>query len=309
MTRQLLTPTALERVRQAIADDDLARLKAEAFDRLLERHPEASSGLYHSTLVRVGGRHLRDGRNCQDYALSRSCSQGTVIAVSDGASNYRDEFGCRTPSFNEAGAILITELAVATAIEGLQASLAPDAIRDLVAVQLHSCLRNLWDVLGRFAGQRTLGATLLLGIVTDDCTRLYVSGDGSWGIHVPAGSDMSSLVGDSLILSERPGLTCVRGTAHTPELSGLASLAARHGSDAVVRALPLALGIDVPVAGAWLATDGLVDEPEAAGLLHSTPTRLKSVVDAALRRAESSDDLAIAWASEPFPTSSEVYDV
>lgn len=254
--------------------------------------------LYHSSLIRQGGSHRADGRNCQDYAVTAECEQGTVLVVTDGASRYHDEQGFKVPSFNEAAAVLVGELAARAAIEGLRSTKFPDAIRDLVAHLLHASLAPLWSTLGEVRGRRILGCTLLLGIVTESWTRIYVSGDGSWGVHLAPDVNTDSLVGKGLVVAERGGIVSARGTLHTPKLGAIASMEARTSPEAVIEALPLALAVDAPVLGAWVSTDGLRDEPAVQRLIQAKPLVSSTVLREALEAPAHGDDLALAWASD-----------
>jgi hypothetical protein len=258
------------------------------------------SDRYVNTLVVPGASHLRDGRNCQDYATTASCNEGTVIVVSDGASNYRDDRGHKNASHNEAGAILVGELAQAAALEGLRAKLSPDAIADLVALRIHTGLHPLWALMeGR--GLLALGATMVLGLVTDHYTRIWLSGDGAFGVYLSQAASLDSLTGTSLIDTQRAGLVSICRSHHTPHLERTVTTAARRSVEDVRRTMTLALGIDQPVIGAWVASDGLADEPVVQRMVQAAPQTSRGRLADALTRPPQSDDLAVAWVCDRFP--------
>jgi hypothetical protein len=264
--------------------------------------------LYHSHLISIGDRHLRRGRNCQDHALARAVSAGAVFCVADGASNYEDDRGATVPSHNEAGAIIVAEVAVTAALAGVAAGLDGDAVHQLVCTELAASLRHLWRILGS-RGQGVLGTTLLLGVVTPEWSRIWASGDGEWGLYLPRRANLGNLRGPNLLDTQfSDGTTSVRGGCHTPRLKGTAACAARKGGDAVAEAFPVALAFDGPVLGGWIATDGLRDEPELQAQLRRTPPRDKTALEAVLRRPSHCDDLGIAWAVTPCDFNDEVFD-
>jgi hypothetical protein len=248
-----------------------------------------------AALVDVGGSHIAHRFNCQDHAVVASCAQGVVLCVADGVSVVGGEL-----SKAEAGAWAGAELATRGALEALQRGVEPSGVRLEVANYLARGLGPITQLLGVKA-QVGLSSTLLIMVVTPRWTCAWGSGDGFWGVTLPAEIEPSKAhpanrqlrhegrcpVGPHAAFAEW------YGSRHSTILSQLATTSAGEGVDAVLAQLePLLVVEDGPVIAAYVATDGLRHEPAAGQLLGQPGADWRP----ALTRPANADDLGVAWA-------------
>lgn len=256
------------------------------------------SALYYSrAIVHMGERHRAKALAGQDHAVSLACDEGIVLAVADGVSIVGDRH-----SRAEAGAWLIAELAAAGALAALQrGELEPGAVKVEAATAIAAGLWPLWRVLGDRA-PFGLTSTVLLMVVTPKWTHAWASGDGCWGIVLPA-SSRERVTGDSLTARALGDHIWVGGERHVDCLRRLASTAPARRDDevaarmAVLDQLRPVLSCGAPVLGAYVATDGLRHEPRLAEALRA-PARTPSEIHDSITRPGGCDDLGVALAAE-----------
>jgi hypothetical protein len=252
---------------------------------------------YSRAIVRMGERHRAHALPGQDHAVSIAVDEGIVLAVADGVSLVSGEH-----SRAEAGAWLVAELAAAGAVAALQrGETEPGAVKVAAATAIAAGLWPIWHILGNRA-QVGLTSTLLLMVVTPQWTHGWASGDGCWGVVLPANS-RERITGDNLTGEVGHKYTWIGGERHAARLGHLASTApARRGNElaareAVIDQLRSVLSCGAPVLGAYVATDGLRHEPALASLLHA-PANSPEQLLGSITRPEGCDDLGLALAAE-----------
>jgi hypothetical protein len=262
---------------------------------------------YHRAIVRMGESHRAAALSGQDHAVALACDEGIVLAVADGVSIVGGEH-----SRAEAGAWIIAELAAAGALAALKrGSVEPAAVKVEAATAIAAGLWPLWRTLGTRA-KAGLVSTLVLMVVTPRWTHAWASGDGYWGIVLPAGSARHErVVGESLAAKLMGGHQWIGGARHVSHLGLLASTAPARRDDevsarlAVLDQLRAVLSCSAPVLGAYVATDGLRHEKQLAELLLS-PANSPESIFGAIQRPADCDDLGVALAAERFPGMVEV---
>lgn len=259
-----------------------------------------SRHFYASRLVSTGGKHRAGGLPGQDHAVAVDCDQGAVLVVADGVSRINGDW-----SRAEIGAYLAAHLAARAAVDALAQGLEPGAIKGQIGAALYHGLRGLWTELPDAASMSALISTLLVAVVTGDTTLVWVSGDGAWGLCVPRDTEVRRGDLPSAVEWDVRQTSCghgriVRGQTHTQRMGRTAVTESRRSPEHAAAQLHLVLAAQGPTVGAWVATDGLADEPRLAGAL-DLPIRSREVLDAALQRPPMGDDVAIAWAAERFP--------
>jgi hypothetical protein len=269
-------------------------------------HPAASrldmsQAFAHGSIVRVGEKQAERRLSGQDHAVARAGVRGLALAVADGASTRPGPGGTRVFTRNEVGAWLVAELAADAIASALDRGVDdPDRLRRAAAAAIVSGMRPIWAQLGPGA-QVALSSTLVLAAVTPAFTIAWLSGDGCWGaIAVPERLSATPRVegmDEADVEVHGDGLS-LRGGRHSAVLPhDVASRQARLDLDAVVASLEVAMWVPGPVVAAWVATDGLLDEPAAMERLRH-PVRRRDHLDALLVRPEGCDDLAVAYAAE-----------
>lgn len=257
---------------------------------------------YYASSIRCqGGRHHAEGLNGQDHTAVSRCPQGIVLAVADGVSLITDECGVPVHSRCEVGSWIVAEVAAAAGRKALLDGWDSEDVVDQVAEALVSTLKPIWESLGEKRARHGLATTLLLAVITEECTRIWASGDGYWGILLPESADLETLKGEALIDTVRQGVRSVAGSQHCARLGKLAAYEARHDATRTAAQLRPVLTYWGPIIGAHIATDGLRDEPEVLAMARQTALRSKPAIEVALRRDARSDDLGLAWVASRFP--------
>lgn len=265
---------------------------------------DCSALYYTGSMTHIGGAHKARNINGQDHAVALACRQGIVLAVSDGVSIVDREH-----SRAEVGAWLTAELAAAAALAALQRGAEPGEIKGEVAAALVAGLGPLWARLGRRA-HAGLTTTLVLLVLTPSWTQVWASGDGCWGLLTARGARLDLLrVGGGEVRQVPgaeargdavPGNVATVGQRHLPRLFELASTEAARDLDAVLAQLQCVLSYGGQAVGAYVATDGLRDEPALEVALRA-PCTSRARLTEQLQRASDSDDLGVAWCAERFP--------
>lgn len=257
---------------------------------------------YHVAEVRVGGSHLRRGHNGQDHAVVRSSEDAVVLAVADGIGGVRDG-GSVVASRNEVASWLAAELAAKTALAHIGAGGGFDSLPDAVGAALHGCFHPLWGSLGRRVGEYGLGTTLLLAVLTEERTQIWLSGDGYWGVLLPPQASPSAVtLHDRALAGAGPNVLRFTGGVHESSFDEtITTIARRSDPSQAIASLRPVLVCEGQVLAAYVATDGLRDEPRLMQMFGDCPIRRRQTFQDLLVRGEQSDDLAVAWACTRVP--------
>lgn len=262
----------------------------------------SNANYYVSRFVMTGGKHRRRGLPGQDHAEVQGCDQGVVLVVADGVSVVGQEF-----SRAEIGAYLAAHLACRAALEGVEAGEDLGGLKGRIGAALYHGLRGLWTEMPSHALAPALSSTLLVAVVMPERTAIWASGDGCWGVCAPPTTrvEVSKLTRPTPVGWSTSPTPCgqaivVGGTLHTQLMGKTAVTESRRSPEDAAAQLELMLLAKGPVFGAYVASDGLADEPNVARVLQQ-PVRSRSAVEDSLIRGDRGDDLGIAWAAERFP--------